>query len=144
MIRVANSTVLRAPIDRVWALLRDFNGHDRWHPAVADSEIERGAPSDKVGCVRAFHLGDGSFLRERLLSLSDVETAFSYCLQDTPIPLLNYVAHVRLVPVTDGDRCFWEWKAQFTAPKGQGAQLAALVGNDIQLAGFQAIRDEVE
>ena len=25
----------------VWAVLRDFNGHDRWHPAVATSAIER-------------------------------------------------------------------------------------------------------
>ena len=34
--------------------------------------------------------------------MSDLEqTCFSYCLLDTPIPLFNYVAHVRLFPVTD-------------------------------------------
>ena len=144
MIRVTNSTVLRAPITRVWDLIRDFNGHDRWHPAVADSQIERGQPGDKVGCVRAFHLSDGAFLREQLLSLSDIGTSFAYCLYETPIPLFNYVSHVRLVPVTDGDWCFWEWKARFNAPGGRGGDLAALVGNDIQLAGFEAIRREVE
>jgi hypothetical protein len=74
---------------------RDFNGH-QWHPAVAESAIERGLPSDRVGCVRRFRLADGSELRERLLTLSDADMAFSYCLLDTPIPLLNYVAHVRL------------------------------------------------
>ena len=39
MIRIVRSTIIDAPTDRVWAFLRDFNGHDRWHPAVATSTI---------------------------------------------------------------------------------------------------------
>ena len=65
---------------------------------------------------------------------------FSYCLLDTPIPLFNYVAHVRLFPVTDGDRCFWEWESRFDAPEGRGEELAELVGEGIYVAGFEAIR----
>jgi hypothetical protein len=98
--RIVKSTILDAPTDRVWGVLRDFNGHDRWHPAVATSAIERAQPSDKIGCVRRFKLKDGSELREQLLALSDLEQSFSYCLLDTPIPMFNYVAHVRLLPVT--------------------------------------------
>ncbi len=67
------------------------------------------SPSDKIGCVRRFKLQDGAELREQLLALSDLEQSFSYCLLDTPIPMFNYVAHVRLLPVTDGDRTFWHW-----------------------------------
>jgi hypothetical protein len=103
---IVKSTILNAPTDAAWAVLRDFNGHDRWHPAVATSTIERAQPSDKIGCVRRFKLKDGSELREQLLALSDLEQTFSYCLLDTPIPMFNYVAHVRLLPVTDGDRTF--------------------------------------
>src|SRR5262245_12167086 len=103
MPRVVKSTIIDAPVDRVWSVLRDFNGFDRWHPTIATSAIERGAPSDKVGCVRRLRLKDGSELREQLLTLSDLEQTYSYCLLDTPIPLFNYVAHVRLMPVTDGD-----------------------------------------
>ncbi len=115
MVRVVKSTIMDAPADAVWEVLRDFNGHDRWHPAVATSQIERGEPSD-IGCVRRFRLNGGEELREQLLTLSDMEQTFSYCLLDTPIPLLNYVAHVRLTPVTDGDRCFWEWESRFDTP----------------------------
>ena len=111
-------------------MLRDFNGHDRWHPIVRDSVIERGRPSDRVGCVRRFHLQDGSELREQLLTLSDADMAFSYCLLDTPMPLLNYVAHVRLVPVTDGDRTFWHWESRFDTPAGREAELAADGGRE--------------
>ena len=33
--RVVRSTVIDAPIERVWAVLRDFNSHDHWHGVVA-------------------------------------------------------------------------------------------------------------
>lgn len=140
MVHVVKSTILDAPVEAVWAVLRDFNGHDRWHPAVADSVIERGRESDRIGCVRLFHLEDGSELRERLLTLSDSEMAFSYCLLDTPVPLLNYVAHVRLLPVTDGNHTFWLWESRFDTPKGREDELGQLVAEGIYQGGFDAIR----
>lgn len=140
MVKIVKSTVLEAPVEAVWEVLRDFNGHDRWHPAVADSQIERGQPFDRVGCVRRFHLADGSELREQLLMLSDADMAFSYCLLDTPVPLLNYVAHVRLTPVTDGDLTFWEWESRFDTPAGEEQALAAMVGESIYETGFAAVR----
>ncbi len=139
MPHVKRSTVMDAPVDAVWDVIRDFNGHDRWHPAVATSQIERAQPSDRVGCVRTFRLEGGEVLREQLLTLSDMETTFSYCLLDTPVPLFNYVAHVRLIPVTDGDRTFWEWESRFDTPAGRGAEMADLVGEGIYAAGFTAV-----
>lgn len=140
MVKVVKSTVVDAPVEAVWEVLRDFNGHDRWHPIVADSVVERGLTSDKVGCVRSFHLRDGSHLRELLLTLSDADMAFSYCLLDTPVPLLNYVAHVRLAPVTDGDRTFWHWESRFDAPPGREKELHAMVSEGVYQSGFDAIR----
>jgi hypothetical protein len=143
MPRIVKSTIINAPTDRVWAVLRDFNGHDRWHPAVATSAIERGYSSDKIGCIRRFRLADGGELREQLLALSDLEQSFSYCLLDTPIPLFNYVAHVRLLPVTDGDRTFWHWECRFTTRAGEEARLVAMVGEEIYQAGFDAVRRHI-
>jgi len=143
MVKVLKSTIVDAPNEAVWEVLRDFNGHDSWHPAVRDSAIERGLASDKIGCVRRFHLQDGSELREQLLTLSDLETTFSYCLLDTPVPLFNYVAHVRLMPVTDGDRTFWEWESRFDTREGEQEAMATLVGEGIYEAGFAAIKDHM-
>ena len=140
MVKIVKSTIMDAPVEAVWDVLRDFNGHDVWHPAVADSHIERGQPSDRIGCVRRFHLADGSELREQLLTLSDIDMAFSYCLLDTPIPLLNYVAHVRLAPVTDGDMTFWHCESRFDTPAGMETELAHTVGTDIYEGGFTAVR----
>lgn len=140
MVALVKSTVMEAPIEAVWEVLRDFNGHDRWHPAVETSAIERGLPSDKIGCVRRFKLADGSELREQLLTLSDAETAFAYCLLDTPIPLCNYVAHVRLIPVTDEDHTFWHWSCRFDPPPERRDELVNMVGTNIYDAGFAAVR----
>ncbi len=144
MVKVIHSTVLDAPVDAVWEVVRDFNGHDRWHPAVATSEIERGEPVDRVGCIRRFKLADGSELREQLLTLSDMEQTFSYCLLDTPVPLFNYVAHVRLFPVTDGDRTMWEWESGFSTPAGREEELRSLVGDQIYAVGVEAVRELLE
>jgi hypothetical protein len=140
MPHVIRSTIIDAPVDRLWAVLRDFNRHDKYHPIVAQSAIERGLPSDKVSCVRRFTLQDGSELREQLLALSDVEMTMSYCLLETPIPLFNYVAHVRLLPVTDGNRSFWRWEGRFTTPAGREQELADVVGNDVYTNGMEAVR----
>ncbi|MBV9221210.1 MAG: zinc-binding dehydrogenase [Methylobacteriaceae bacterium] len=138
--RVRRSTVIDAPVDAVWALLRDFNGHDDWHPAVAASLIEDGLPADRIGAVRAFRLADGSHLREQLIALSDRDRSLTYCLLDSPIPLMGYVASIRLKPVTEGDRTFWTWESQFSPPAGREEELARLVALDIYEAGFSAVR----
>ena len=141
MVKIVRSTIIEAPIEAVWDVLRDFNGHDQWHPVVADSVIERGLPSDRIGCVRRFHLADGAELREQLLALSDADMTFSYCLLDTPIPLLNYVAHVRLIPVTAGDMTFWHLTSRFDTPPGREKELEKQVAENIYEGGFQAVRD---
>lgn len=143
MVQVVCSTVIERPVDDVWAMLRDFNGHDQWHPAIASSAIERSLASDLVGCVRRFKLRDGSELREQLLTLSDIEQCYSYCLLDTPVPLFNYVSHVNLYPITDGDHTFWQWKSKFTTPVGREDEMASMVAKDIYEAGFEAIREQL-
>jgi hypothetical protein len=140
MAHVVRSTIIDASADQVWGVLRDFNGFDHWHPALAASAIERSQSADRIGCVRRVKLADGSELREQLLALSDLEQSFSYCLLDTPIPLFNYVAHVRLLPVTDGDRTFWHWESRFTTRPGDEKLMTDLVSDGIFQAGFDAIR----
>ena len=71
MVEIRRSTVIDAPLEAVWAILRDFNGHDRWHPAVARSAIEEG-DGGRPGRRRAqFSTRDGGRIREQLLALSD-------------------------------------------------------------------------
>ena len=141
--RVARSCVIDAPVSVVWRLLRDFNSHADWHPAVAESFIEAGERPDHVGAVRAFRLADGGFLREQLIALSDRDMSLTYCLLEAPLRLDGYVATLRLRPVTDGDRTFLHWESRFDAPAAEADGLARLVGETIYAAGMAALRSRL-
>jgi len=140
VIRVTRSAVIDAPIGRVWEVLRDFNSHSAWHPAVGESCIENGEPPDQVGCIRNFHLKDGNHVREQLLALSDHEYISMYCILDATLPMRNYVATVQLKPITDGNRSFWHWESTFDVPKGSEREFAELVGNGVYVGGFNGLR----
>jgi NADPH:quinone reductase len=138
--KVVRSTVIDAPIARVWAVLRDFNSHDQWHDVVDQSRIEGGEASSQVGCVRSFSLKDGNRIREQLLTLSDAEYKSTYCIVEATVPLQRYVATVTLKPVTDGDRTFWHWESTFATPPGMERELTEMVAQGVYEAGFENLR----
>ena len=140
MIKIFVSSVLPAPVERVWAVIRDFNAMPVWHPLIADSRIETGAPADQVGCVRNFTLTNGSRIREQLLALSDREHCFTYAILEAEVPLQNYVAGLKLRPVTDGDATLGEWWARFTCPAERAQELTDMVTQEVFQAGFDALK----
>jgi NADPH2:quinone reductase len=144
VIRVRRSAVIEAPIDRVWAVLRDFNSHSAWHPAVGESRIERNEPADQVGCVRNFFLKDGNHIREQLLALSDRDHISTYCILDATLPMRNYVASLYLKRITDGDKTFWHWESTFDVPKGREREFDQLVGGGVYEAGFAALEKHLD
>ena len=143
MARVYVSTVIAAPVARVWEKVRDFNGLPRWVPAVRDSRIENGEPADKIGCVRDFHLQNGDHLREKLLGLSDYDFFCTYSILESPMPLTDYVATLRLTPVTDGDHTFAEWTAEFDCAEADAAGLVDGIGQNVFQAGFNALKRQM-
>jgi hypothetical protein len=141
MARAHASSVINAPIDEVWARIRDFNALPDWHPGVAKSEIEGSVPSDQVGCVRVLTLGDGGVIRERLLEMSDLGHHYTYSILDSPLPVANYRATLRLRRISDGNRTFGEWSASFDAdPPEKQADAESLLSNGVFQGGFDALK----
>ena len=134
------STVVDAPADQVWALIRDFNGFVDWHPAIADSHIEDGKAGDQVGAIRNFHLADGAHLRERLLAHSDVERTYAYNFEKTPFDVQNYHAIVRVTPVTDGNRSFVEWWTTFDCAPEKSQEWVDTFAGAVFKGGLDAIK----
>ena len=140
MVKVYTSSVIEAPADRVWAVIRDFNALPKWHPAIADSRIEGNQPADKVGCIRNFRLRNGDRIREQLLGLSDYDMFCTYSILESPMGVENYVATLRLTPVTDGQRTFLEWTAEFDCAPEREAELIANIGTGVFQGGFDALK----
>lgn len=140
MTRITCSTVLEMPIEAAWAFLRDFKGadHSQSDPTWPDSGHSK--PEVKVGAIRRIRLADGLELRERLLTMSDIEQCLSYCLLETPVPLFNCVTHQRLFPVTDSDHTVWIWDTDFDVPEGQRDLLCEFVKTQICETGFRALQ----
>jgi hypothetical protein len=139
MVRVYVSSVIDAGADSVWSRIRDFNALPLWHPAIADSRIENSEPSDRVGCIRHFHTRDGGMIRERLLALSDYDYTCSYEILESPMGVTEYVATLKLTPITDGGRCFAEWTAEFECAEGRERELTATIGDGVFQGGFDAL-----
>ena len=144
MAKVYISDIIEAPVDKVWALARDYNGHGDWHPRIAESSIEDGLPPDQVGCVRNFTLTDGGHLRERLLSFSDLDHAFTYSIIVSPMPIENYVATFRCTPVTERGATFVEWWATFEVGAEDEAEIRQAVGQETFAAGIRALAERLE
>lgn len=113
------STVIDAPADRVWSVVRDFNGLGTWNAKfIPTCEIEEGKSGDQVGAVRSFTLANGAHLREQLLAHSDRDRSYTYNFLKHPFEgVENYVSTIHVLPVTDAGQTFVEWSVTFdTAP----------------------------
>ena len=107
------STVFEQSADEVWRVIRDFNNYPVWVDGAGESAIEDGRAGDAVGAIRNV-LYKGMRRRQRLLALSDAERSQIYEFAgDTPLPVQNFQATIRVTPIVDGDRAFVEWWTAF-------------------------------
>jgi uncharacterized membrane protein len=132
------SAVIDAPIEAVWGIMRDFNGMPAYHPGIKHSLIEDGRPTDQIGCVRRLTLGEG-FVREVLLCMDDRNCVFTYEIIEGTLPVRGYIAGVRLHRVTQGNRTFAEWWADFEVVGAERDAVIAQIGKDVFAAGFTAV-----
>ena len=139
MARAYASIILRAPVQIVWKLVRDFNGLPSWAPVVAKSRIEKGLDADVVGCVGSFHMHDGAHVRERLLALDDANYSFTYNFEKPAFPIKNYIATLRLYPVTHSNETFAEWSATFDEAIGDESKYERIVSQDVFAANWKSL-----
>jgi NADPH:quinone reductase-like Zn-dependent oxidoreductase len=140
MVEIVRSTIVDAPIEAVWALLRDFAASGPIPVGGEPGMVEDGRAATVVGAARV--AGSGAW-REQLLDLDDRNHVVRTCLTDTPLPLYGYVSRQQLRRVTDGDATFWQWRASFATDPYREADLAERVAEQVMAAGFAAIRARV-
>ena len=90
--------------------------------------------------MRDFRLRNGDRIREKLLGLSDYDMFCTYSILESPMGVENYVATLRLTPVTDGDQTFMEWTAEFDCLAEREAELVSNIGGGVFQGGFDALK----
>ena len=136
MPKVFVSSVVDAPAEKVWAVIRRFDAVVDWLPFVKSSPIEDGGDPTHVGCVRVLTQTDGEVFREVLVGLSDAERSYSYTFVSSPVPVHNHQTTLRVLPITDGDRSHVEWSSRFDIDPEYEAQLVDLMNRNF-LAGLR-------
>ncbi|WDD91427.1 SRPBCC family protein [Burkholderia sp. FERM BP-3421] len=137
------SQVFDAPLGRVWSFFDDFNGMATFHPGVLESRLESGGDGRTTGAERYLVLPDHQFVRERLTKFEPSAFEFEYTIFDTSLPVRNYVAGVRLIPVTATGQTFGLWWADFTTEGADLREVASGVSENVFAAGFRAIAERL-
>ena len=52
----------------------------------------------------------------------------------------NYIATIKLTPITDGDRTFAEWSAEFDCAPEREGNLARQIGQGVFQAAFDSLK----
>jgi mxaD protein len=98
---VTETIEIKAPLAKVWAAIRDYDGLPSWHPGFAKDEIVKGT-NNTPGAVRALTIKDGPTFTEELLAFSEKDHSYKYRIIESPLPLQDYVSTISLAPGKDG------------------------------------------
>jgi hypothetical protein len=111
MARSYYSTTFAQSADKVWSVIRDFNGQ-QWAEGVGESHIDNSKPNNAVGAIREIRYRDHPS-RQRLTAHSDAERCYSYESVDPFETLRSYRQTLRVAPIVDTNTAFVEWSADF-------------------------------
>ncbi len=148
-LRVAQTIVIQAPVEAVWAASKDFDGLAKWHPALEKDEIVKGK-NNVPGAVRVLSLKGGGTIREQLLAFSDPTHSFKYKILESPLPVANYVATFTVKAGKDNTATL-HWAGTFkrknpadNPPEDQTDDAAKKVIAGIYSSGLANLKKQVE
>jgi uncharacterized protein YndB with AHSA1/START domain len=131
MTKVSLSTKLAAPADKVWKLVGRFNALPEWLPPVKASKL------DAAGRVRTLDLAGGGTVTEKLETFDDKKRTYSYAITDSPLPVSDYVATIKVSEDGKGSRI--EWSSEFS-PAGASEAEARKAIEGVYQAGFEKLK----
>lgn len=117
----------------LWDVIGKFNALSDWHPGVESSKLESG------GRIRRLKIAGGGEVVERLEAIDRDEHLYRYSIVSGPIPVMNYVATLRVRddPETDGSTV--EWSCEFE-PAGASESDAMSAIQSAYQAGFDNLK----
>jgi hypothetical protein len=89
--KVIREVVIKADSGKVWAMVKDFGGIHKWHPAVESTTIETKADQDGVQLLhRLLTLKSGGTILEKQTINSDEEMKLEYKIVEGVLPVSGY------------------------------------------------------
>ena len=134
---VTEKAELPVPPAKTWDAIKDFDGWQNWHPAIASSDITKGKGNSK-GTVRVLTTKDGAKITEELLAYSKKSMSYEYRITNSPLPVTHYVSTIKVVKSEGGSTVVWT--SNFKAKEGTPDDEAKKVISGIYTAGLDNLK----
>lgn len=132
MSKINMSTDVPISPDELWKVIGGFNALPDWHPSIEKSELEEG------GTVRRLSIAGGVTLTEKLVDANDNERTYTYTIDQSPLPVNNYKATIKVRQNEDGSTSTVDWSSEFE-PVGPETDAVKTI-QDIYQVGFDNLR----
>lgn len=92
---VTETIEIAAPSQKVWAIVKDWDGLHKWHPAFSADEIKKGK-NNAPRAVRTVTLRDSGASFDEVLDEYDARHMYyNYrIIGDSPLPVVHYTSHI--------------------------------------------------
>lgn len=137
---VERMVTLDSEIEEVWKLIRDFGAHSAWLAFDDDIAGTRFVTGDTTtpGSERGIKYETGLTIRERLVAVSDIDHELRYSLVESPLPISDHEATLRVEVVEDLVRVIW--RAQFQADQDTANLCETMMGDNAFAPGLEGLR----
>jgi len=141
------TVTIKAPAAKVWALVSDFNGMPKWHPAVKSSKIE-----EKGGeTFRTLTLQDGGTILEKLRHKHDKDMELKYEIVSGVVPVSNYTSRITVKDMGNGEsqvrwfgRYYRKYMLNPPIPAGEDDESAQKAIDGIYKSGLDNLKKVAE
>ena len=148
-LKVTETIEIRAPADKVWAAVKDFDSLNKWHPGFASDTLVKGA-NNQPGAVRSLTIKDGPTFTEELLAFDESKHSYKYRIIESPLPLRDYVSSITLTEGAKGTTVV-TWVGDFrrkslseTPPDAENDKAAMDLITGVYQGGLANLKKQVE
>jgi mxaD protein len=114
--------VINASVEKIWAVIKEFDNISKWHPDVKSSIGDGVNASDGMRSMRL--LNDGE-IEESLDYYSEKDHEYNYRLKGEnteAFPISSHTSAIQLI--AEGDKTLVKWKSRFYGSPCKAMQVA--------------------
>lgn len=150
--KVIREVVIKAEPTKVWALVKDFGGMHKWHPAVESTTTETKA--DEAGTEllhRTLTLKGGGTILEKQTINADEEMKLEYRIVEGALPVSGYRAIMQVKAGPGAGESTLTWTGRFynkankvDAPAGEDNATAVKAVEGVYDSGLENLKKVLE
>jgi mxaD protein len=123
MPRITQAAIVRSDSETLWKEIGGFGSVGEWHPMLQSV----GVFGEGTGATRVARAKGGGGQVERLQTLDPIQHVYRYTIEQSSLPVSDYVGELRVDPTGEPRRSNVVWSAEFgLTSEGDGRTIEAV------------------